>query len=231
VLSTTLGVEDWLSMLNYFFVHPYPRATLAALLGAVAYLATPMEATETRLLVGWNTAALCLLGAITAMMLRATPQETAQRSREEEPSGVLTIATMIVVTIAGFVGTAAMLDSTAGMGPLGTYVHLGLSMGTVVTAWLMAQVYFALLYARLYYDEPAAEGAPPARGLEFPGTDTPDYLDFVYYSITIALCYQTSDITVTTRFLRRITILHSIVGFFFVSAVIGLVVNIVSNMI
>ena len=43
------------------------------------------------------------------------------------------------------------------------------------------------------------------------------------------MCYQTSDVTITTTAVRRVTLLHAIFSFFFVVAIIGLVVNILSD--
>jgi len=67
--------------------------------------------------------------------------------------------------------------------------------------------------------------------LEFPGNKLVDYWDFMYYSFTIAMCYQTSDISVSSAPMRRLTLIHSILSFVFVAAIIGLLVNVVSNLV
>jgi uncharacterized membrane protein len=51
----------------------------------------------------------------------------------------------------------------------------------------------------------------------------------MYYSFTIAMCYQTSDVSITSVRIRRVTLLHAILSFIFVSAIIGFVVNVISN--
>ena len=51
----------------------------------------------------------------------------------------------------------------------------------------------------------------------------------MYYSFTIAMCYQTSDVTVTSTRIRRVTLVHAIFSFLFVTAIIGFVVNVISN--
>ncbi len=66
--------------------------------------------------------------------------------------------------------------------------------------------------------------APYDEGLAYPEWETPDHWDFIHYSLAIAMCYQTSDLRITTTAVRRVTLL-----FFFVAAVIGLVVNILSR--
>ena len=64
-----------------------------------------------------------------------------------------------------------------------------------------------------------------------PQRETADFHDFMYYAFTIALCYSTSDISVTSARIRRVTLLHAIFSFLFVTAIIGFVVNITPNVI
>ena len=51
----------------------------------------------------------------------------------------------------------------------------------------------------------------------------------MYYSLTIAMCYPTSDVTVTSVTIRRVTLVHAIFSVLFVTAIIGFVVNVISN--
>ena len=67
------------------------------------------------------------------------------------------------------------------------------------------------------------------KGLSFPNDEPPDYWDFLYYAFTIAMCYQTSDVTVESRTMRRITLVHAVLSFLYVTANLGLVINILSN--
>jgi uncharacterized membrane protein len=52
----------------------------------------------------------------------------------------------------------------------------------------------------------------------------------MYYSFTIAMCYQTADVSISSAPMRRLTLVHTILSFIFVALVIGLVVNVVSNL-
>ena len=70
---------------------------------------------------------------------------------------------------------------------------------------------------------------PFRKGLEFPNAEVVDYWDFIYYAYTIAMCYQTSDVTVTAPNMRRVTIVHALISFAFVAVLLGFVVNAISN--
>jgi len=52
----------------------------------------------------------------------------------------------------------------------------------------------------------------------------------MYYSFTIAMCFQTSDVSIRGTALRRLTLMHALYSFFFVAAIIGFVINVLSNL-
>ena len=72
-----------------------------------------------------------------------------------------------------------------------------------------------------------------ARSLQFPGASDgfkPFYSDFLYFSFTIAVASQTSDVEVPTRQMRRLVGLHSVLSFLFNTAILALTINIAASM-
>ena len=67
-------------------------------------------------------------------------------------------------------------------------------------------------------------------GLIFPGNEEPDYWDFLYYSLVVAMTAQVSDVQITNKRMRRLTTVHGVVSFFFNVIVLALTVNIVSSL-
>jgi uncharacterized membrane protein len=106
---------------------------------------------------------------------------------------------------------------------------LSLSVLSVVLSWFLLHAAFGQQYARLYYDDFDEQGRPfPGGmhgGLTFPGTDLPNYLDFLYVAFTVGLTYAMSDVNVTSGRLRRLVLFHSVISFFFYSMVLGVVLN------
>ena len=85
---------------------------------------------------------------------------------------------------------------------------------------------FALHYAHDFYDESAG------RGLAFPrGDKEPDYWDFVYFSFVIGMTSQVSDVSVTSKQIRRTVAAHGVVSFVFNAALLALTVNIAASVI
>jgi len=206
------------------------RAIATVVVIAVAYLLTRGAPDELKLLIPYNVGVGVYLVLTGVLMGRASPEDAAELSRQGEPSNMLTLVIVIALSVVSLVGVAAMLGHPGGRPRWVVNLHMTTSLLAVVLSWFLAHIYFGLHYARLYYDDSVVDGKLTYRmGLEFPERETVDFWDFMYYSFTIAMCYQTSDVTVTSVTIRRITLVHAIFSFLFVTAIIGFVVNVISN--
>ena len=56
-------------------------------------------------------------------------------------------------------------------------------------------------------------------------------MDFVYFSFIIGVASQTADVEITSKEMRRVSLMHSILAFFFNSAVLALTINIAAGLI
>ncbi|MNE75460.1 hypothetical protein D3C80_1716230 [compost metagenome] len=98
------------------------------------------------------------------------------------------------------------------------------SIGTIAVSWLFTHVIFALHYAHEFY-APAEKGKGDRRGLIFPGESEADYWDFLHFSLIIGVASQTADIQISSRRLRRIATVHSLIAFVFNTVILALAVN------
>jgi uncharacterized membrane protein len=104
---------------------------------------------------------------------------------------------------------------------------------TVVASWAMIQTVYALHYAHDYYidaDIDAHAMHDPPR-LVFPGTAPPTYGDFLYFSFTIGMTFQVSDVQIADRGIRRVVLAHSIAAFFYTTGILALAINLVAGLI
>ena len=70
-------------------------------------------------------------------------------------------------------------------------------------------------------------------GLRFPDADPsfkPDYGDFLYVSFTIAVACQTADVAVTSRPMRRLVLLQSVMSFAFNTAILAFTINVAASL-
>src|SRR5271169_942313 len=206
------------------------RITTGIIAAAVAYLATMKLPDELNLLIPYDGAVAVYLGLFCVLMERASPEDAAEMTRRGEPNNRLVLITVMALSVVSLVGVAAMLNHPPGRPRWEINLHMMASLLAVILSWFLAHIYFGLHYMRLYYDDTVVDGKRTYHlGLEFPERTTADFWDFMYYSFTIAMCYQTSDVTVTSTRIRRVTLVHAIFSFLFVSAIIGFVVNVISN--
>jgi uncharacterized membrane protein len=101
---------------------------------------------------------------------------------------------------------------------------------TVVGSWLMVQMIFALHYAHEYYGVDEDDGAADAEGLRFPGVTAPDYWDFLHFSVVIGVACATADVEFTSKGLRRLGTIHSLVAFAFNTVIVALTINLTAGL-
>ena len=186
----------------------------------LALLAAPWRA-PTRILAGWDSGVGLYLAMIFWIMAHSPVDRIRQRACVEDEGALA----LLLLTTASALASLAAVMSELGHAPSAYQVALGAV--TILLSWTFMHVIFALHYAHEYYGEGA-----DARigGLEFPGNDAPDYWDFLYYSLVVAMTAQVSDVQVTSKALRRLTTVHGVVAFFFNVIVLALTVNIVSTL-
>jgi uncharacterized membrane protein len=100
---------------------------------------------------------------------------------------------------------------------------IGLVLVSLVLAWTFSNTIYALHYAHLYY-LPAEDGED-SRGIDFPDCEDPDYWDFVYFSFTLGMTFQTSDVEIKMRRIRRIVTGHCLAAFVFNLGVLAFTIN------
>ena len=161
------------------------------------------------------------------MMWRTEPHETLRRARKEETSSVVILLVTVLAVAGALVDIGYGLPKTKSMSQAMRVFGICASVAGVFLAWLLLHVMYALHYAKLYHGEMDDDDADAFRkGLAFPGNkDVVDYWDFVYYSFTIAMCFQTSDVTITSPYMRRLTTFHATISYLFNLAILGLLLD------
>ena len=112
--------------------------------------------------------------------------------------------------------------------------HILLSVVAVACSWLLIHTLFTLRYAHLYYTYPTHTDKAqenPNGGLAFPGNAPPDLFDFAYFSFTLGMAFQVSDVTVTSQNLRRLVLVHGLLSFVYNTTIVAFSINILSGII
>ena len=138
----------------------------------------------------------------------------------DEPGWVVLLITLGSFATAGFaVGSLfALINGTSAPGG----IELGLSLVSVGLGWAMIHMMMSIHYAHRYW----AQADPASGGLQFPATPEPCGWDFLYFAFVIGMTAQTSDTSVTTTAMRRMTLLHSVISFLFNTVLVAAAVNV-----
>ncbi|MCB0603733.1 MAG: DUF1345 domain-containing protein, partial [Saprospiraceae bacterium] len=54
--------------------------------------------------------------------------------------------------------------------------------------------------------------------------------DFAYFSFTLGMTFQVSDVAISSRKIRRIVLLHSLLSFGFNATIVAMSVNIIAGL-
>ena len=100
---------------------------------------------------------------------------------------------------------------------------MALCLLAVTIAWLLTHTSFTFRYAHLYY-RADDEGIG---GIQFAGDEPPSYFDFAYFAFTIGMCFQVSDVCVSSPQIRRLVLLHAVISFAYNSIILAFVLNLV----
>jgi uncharacterized membrane protein len=195
-------------------------SVLVGLLVMLVLQAVPWRM-PTRILAGWDSGILLYLVLIFLVMARSPIERIRQRACVEDEGAMA----LLMLTTASAIASLAAVMSELGHGPNAYQVALG--GVTILLSWTFMNVIFALHYAHEFYGEGDDNRIG---GLAFPGDEEPDYWDFLYYSLVVAMTAQVSDVQVTSKTLRRLTAVQGVIAFFFNVVVLALTVSVVSTL-
>jgi uncharacterized membrane protein len=210
------------------FIRSRPHLVAALLLGGLLGLVLPAGWTLlTRFLVCWNAGVWAYLVTMGWMMMRANHQDVKRMAARQDERSPMILAALCAAAIASLVAIISQLSELKDLPANDRALHYGFVIITLLGSWFLVGTIFCVHYAHLYYNDEAAQ--PP---LTFPEPQLqPDYWDFLYFSFTISVAVQTSDVTVHSREMRKVVLGQSVMCFFFNLAILGLSINIAASLI
>ena len=190
------------------------------------------------MLIGWNVAVWLYLALDWWMMIRADHKRLRRISCVHAEGAAVVLAAIVFAAIASLGAIVAELSAAKAQGGAQAASHVALVASTVIASWLLLPTMFALNYASLYYAHRNEAGG----GLGFPPPDAedeadenrkdgttewrPDYWDFMYFSVTIAVAAQTADVSITSPRMRRLVLVQALLSFAFNTIILALTINI-----
>ena len=195
------------------------RFYIALTCGFATALAVHALGFDASLLAGGDIFYLVFL-VLSWVMISGQKAADLKKGAKTEDEGIIIVLLITVATIGFFchaVFTALNLKSGLEIAPL-VLAGLGTLLG-----WLVLHTVMAFHYANIHYfeDPECADG----KDLDFPGRGDPGPWDFLYYSFVVGMTAQVSDVQVRTTVMRRATLYHAVISFFFNTVFIAMAVN------
>src|SRR5256885_9389447 len=169
------------------------RFGLAIVLGiGTAFFLSPAHGWVVQAVAGWDVAALTQIVLIWSIIWPSDADETQCRAALADPGRTMVWLLVLAASCFSLFAGTVLLRHAPSFEPERPILLVVLSLIAVVAAWSLTHSAYTLRYAHLYYrDDRRAEG-----GLIFPGKQKPDDFDFAYFSFTIRMCFQVSDVAV-----------------------------------
>jgi uncharacterized membrane protein len=184
-----------------------------------------------QIIITWNGFALIALALAWWEIFVSEPAVVIRTAKLQDSSRVLIFLFVIVAAFASLFAVGVLLGGAKNVSGTRLTLQLILAVTTVMSSWLLVHTLFALRYAHLYYTIDDNEDIEcDGNGLQFPGEDRPDYLDFAYFSFVVGMTCQVSDVQISERAIRRLALLHGVLAFIYNTVILALSINIASGL-
>lgn len=207
-----------------------PQRLVYGLAMGLAAAALPLPlAWQFRGLLAWCVGVAVYLALAWWLCVGFDAQRTRERSQAQDEPSVVLFLVLLLATMACVAAITVLIQQSRDLSGGQRALHIGLSMVALAFSWLFIQTIFTFRYAHRYYQEERLK-EPDGPGLAFPGGLDPDYFDFLYYAHVVGMTSQVSDVQVTSREMRRLTMVHGVLSFGFNMLILALSINVAAGL-
>lgn len=210
------------------FFHSHPHLAAAVIAGTGIGIATPDSwQLMSRLLTGWDVIVWLYLVQMAWLMVTADRARVREIAEREDNNAVVVLVILSIAAALSLVAIVLELSAVKGGSESQKLARSVFTGVTVLGSWLLVATTYTVHYARLFYMSPIKQ-----RALKFPDDELhPTYWDFLYFSFTISVAAQTSDVLVMSASMRKVVLAQSVLSFLFNAAIIGLSINIAAGLV
>jgi uncharacterized membrane protein len=173
-------------------------------------------------MVGFDVAALGFLLSCLPLLSSTDTATIRSHAAKNDTNRLLLLVITSIVMLVVLVTVWVELSSATAAKPASS----ALVIVTLTLAWLFSNSVYALHYAHLHY---AQHEGRDRGGVDFPGRGEPDYWDFVYFAFTLGMTFQTSDVAITDRNIRRVVTAHCLAAFIFNLGILAFTINVLGG--
>lgn len=226
-MSTKKTISHFIQQL-----HPLHRVLISMGLSAITFFCIENTSLPqlVKLVIVWDVYALSYCVTSWIVFFARTCAQIRQHAREEDGSRIFVYLVILLSSFASLF-TVLLLISSDDIKDTTPYIYVPAAILGILLSWMMVHITFTFHYAHLFYDDDEEGNSQKhAGGLNFPNENKPDYLDFAYFSFIIGMTFQVSDVEVSSKKLRRVVLLHSLLAFGLNTFVVALTINLIAGL-
>jgi uncharacterized membrane protein len=209
-------------------IAPVRFLVLAAILLVGLPVLVPAIGWRHGIMASFDGAAAVFLASLWPLLKTSRAELIRSHAAKNDANRALLLGVSGIVVLAILVAVGSELIEKGAPKP-GT---IALIVATLALAWLFSNMVYALHYAHIFYSQGDLDGdgeKEDLRGLDFPKTEEPNYWDFIYFSFTLGMTFQTSDVEMTTTQMRTVAIFHCLAAFVFNIGVLAFSINVLGG--
>ena len=213
-----------MSLVNYIArMDSHYRLMIGLAVAAIAFFLFPASGSESaHLTIVWVSFMLTVLTLIWITLVATHPRDIPKLTHLQDSSRLLILVFVIVAVAASLFAVIDLINDKTQQ----QYTYVAIV--AIVGSWSLVHSVFTIRYAHLYYGNDMKQTKRPG-GLDFPSEPEPDYLDFAYFSFVIGMTSQVSDVSISSKSMRRTALLHGILSFGFNAIIVALTVGAFSH--
>ncbi len=212
-------------------MHPLTRLIISVLLAVLPFILLKSNISLLLLtMASWIVFTLTFLVCSWIVIVKRTVPQIRKKAPQDDGSVLFVFLMILLSAFAGML-TVLMIIISKDSAIRDSALFLPSCILGMILSWVMVHTIYVFHYAHEYYDSIDKNGNKYIGGLTFPEEDEPDYLDFAYYSFGVGCTFQVADVNITSRKIRRITTLHSLLSFILNTFVVALTINLIAGFI
>lgn len=177
----------------------------------------------------WDTFCISMIALSLILFFSTKPEDLCHVVKKQDESIRAIFVIVLLAVCFSVFSTFILLVDKNGLS-LDKISQAIISLSPVFLSWILLHTIFAIRYAHLYHDHNELNTGSNMGGIDFPANTQPDYIDFAYFSFVIGMAFQVSDVTVSSRVIRRFVLMHSLISFVYNTIIVALTINAIASL-
>jgi uncharacterized membrane protein len=226
---TSVKEREKISMV--YRMPPVFKLFIGLAIALVVYFIFPLNYNKdySRVMLAWDVFSFCLLCLYWFIFYTTPPLHIRKMAVVEDTSRVVIFVVTLICATASMLAVILLLTTKHETYEL-KVLHLAIAITGMTLSWSLVHTIFAVRYAHMYYADHQTKSNTHAAGLDFPANDNPDFVDFAYFSFVLGMTFQVSDVSITSRKIRRMVLWHSLISFGYNAVIIALTINVIAGL-